>query len=186
MVASLSLVNHGWDLCPQWGPGICLDPTQPLPPAPKICVEKCPSRYLTYLNAHRSQDFEYYKQFCVPGLQNTKVRRARAAAGGWCRPEELTPLFWQGVAEVLRDGDCPAVLIPSKPRESGVLCALPGCEVVVGAQPDRSHPLLHAVAQRCFPAIHAHKGTLMVGNETTYEDGQGSRKNITELVEGAK
>ncbi|XP_045401800.1 choline transporter-like protein 2 isoform X4 [Lemur catta] len=103
-------------------------------PTPQICVEKCPNRYLTYLNARNSRDFEYYKQFCVPGFQNNK-----------------------GVAEVLRDGDCPAVLIPSKP-----------------------------LARRCFPAIHAHKGVLMVGNETTYEDGHGSRKNITELVEGAK
>ncbi|XP_069351791.1 choline transporter-like protein 2 isoform X3 [Eulemur rufifrons] len=103
-------------------------------PTPQICVEKCPNRYLTYLNARNSRDFEYYKQFCVPGFQNNK-----------------------GVAEVLRDGDCPAVLIPSKP-----------------------------LARRCFPAIHAHKGILMVGNETTYEDGHGSRKNVTELVEGAK
>ncbi|XP_012496758.1 PREDICTED: choline transporter-like protein 2 isoform X2 [Propithecus coquereli] len=103
-------------------------------PTPQICVEKCPDRYLTYLNARNSRDFEYYKQFCVPGFQNNK-----------------------GVAEVLRDGDCPAVLTPSKP-----------------------------LARRCFPAIHAHKGVLMVGNETTYEDGHGSRKNITELVEGAK
>ncbi|KAK2087354.1 hypothetical protein P7K49_033261 [Saguinus oedipus] len=103
-------------------------------PTPQICVEKCPDRYLTYLNARSSRDFEYYKQFCVPGFKDNK-----------------------GVAEVLRDGDCPAVLIPSKP-----------------------------LARRCFPAIHAHKGVLMVGNETTYEDGHGSRKNITELVEGAK
>lgn len=57
---------------------------------------------------------------------------------------------------------------------------------VSGAQPDWSLSLLHVVARRCFPAIHAHKGVLMVGNETTYEDGHGSRKNITELVEGAK
>ncbi|XP_047295069.1 choline transporter-like protein 2 isoform X2 [Homo sapiens] len=103
-------------------------------PTPQICVEKCPDRYLTYLNARSSRDFEYYKQFCVPGFKNNK-----------------------GVAEVLQDGDCPAVLIPSKP-----------------------------LARRCFPAIHAYKGVLMVGNETTYEDGHGSRKNITDLVEGAK
>ncbi|XP_072873057.1 choline transporter-like protein 2 isoform X2 [Chlorocebus sabaeus] len=103
-------------------------------PTPQICVEKCPDRYLTYLNARSSRDFEYYKQFCVPGFKDNK-----------------------GVAEVLRDGDCPAVLIPSKP-----------------------------LARRCFPAIHAHKGVLMVGNETTYEDGHGSRKNVTDLVEGAK
>ncbi|XP_076977939.1 choline transporter-like protein 2 isoform X2 [Tamandua tetradactyla] len=103
-------------------------------PTPQICVEKCPDRYLTFLSARSSQDFAYYKQFCGPGFQDQK-----------------------SVAEVLRDGDCPAVLIPSKP-----------------------------LARRCFPAIHAHKGVLMVGNETTYEDGHGHRKNITELVEGAK
>ncbi|XP_048198192.1 choline transporter-like protein 2 isoform X3 [Perognathus longimembris pacificus] len=103
-------------------------------PTPQICVEQCPDRYLTFLKAHNSKDFEYYKQFCVPGFENNK-----------------------GVTEVLRDGNCPAVLTPSKP-----------------------------LAQRCFPAIHAHKGVLMVGNETTYEDGLGFRKNITELVEGAK
>ncbi|KAK2489150.1 hypothetical protein MC885_012282 [Smutsia gigantea] len=90
---------------------------------------------LPHLPEHSQiQDFEYYKQFCVPGFQNKK-----------------------GVAEVLWDGNCPAVLIPSKP-----------------------------LAQQCFPAIHAHKWILLVGNETTYEDGQGSWKNITELVEGAK
>lgn len=76
-------MNGKWDLCPEWGSGVCLDPTQPLPPAPpKICVEKCPDRYLTYLNAHRSQDFEYYKQFCVPGFQGNKVRGAQVGAGG--------------------------------------------------------------------------------------------------------
>lgn len=67
-------VNGKQGLCPAWGWGVCLDPTQPLPPVPpKICVEKCPDRYLTYLNAHTSQDFEYYKQFCVPGFQSNKV-----------------------------------------------------------------------------------------------------------------
>ncbi|KAL1781696.1 choline transporter 2 isoform X2 [Sigmodon hispidus] len=103
-------------------------------PTPQICVKECPDRYLTFLNARHSPDFDYYKQFCVPGFQNNK-----------------------GVAEVFRDGDCPAVIIPSKP-----------------------------LVQRCFPAIHTRRGVLMVGNETTYEDGLGTRKNITELVEGAK
>ncbi|XP_021027933.1 choline transporter-like protein 2 isoform X1 [Mus caroli] len=103
-------------------------------PTPQICVKQCPDRYLTLLSARNTRDFDYYKQFCVPGFQNNK-----------------------GVAEILRDGECPAVIIPSKP-----------------------------LAQRCFPAIHANKGVLMVGNETTYEDGHGARKNITDLVEGAK
>ncbi|KAM5238497.1 choline transporter-like protein 2 isoform 2-T2 [Ctenodactylus gundi] len=105
-------------------------------PTPQICVEKCPDRYLTLLNAWtKPPEFEYYKQFCVPDVKRDST----------------------SVAEVLRDDRCPAVLIPSKP-----------------------------LAQRCFPAIHAHKGVIMVGNETTYEDGHGTRKNVTELVEGAK
>lgn len=60
----------------------CLIPPNPASRPLKICVEKCPDRYLTYLNAHRSQDFEYYKQFCVPGFQNNKVRGAQAGPGG--------------------------------------------------------------------------------------------------------
>lgn len=61
-------------LCGDWV-SILIPPNPCLLP-PKICVEKCPDRYLTYLNAHRSQDFEYYKQFCVPGFQTNKVRGA--------------------------------------------------------------------------------------------------------------
>uniref|UniRef100_A0A8B9R3Y1 Choline transporter-like protein n=1 Tax=Anas platyrhynchos TaxID=8839 RepID=A0A8B9R3Y1_ANAPL len=43
-----------------------------------------------------------------------------------------------------------------------------------------------AVARRCFPAIQAKKGVIMVGNETTYDDGRGNRRNVTELLEGAR
>lgn len=71
-----SLVNGRWGLCPGWGLAVYLDPPNPGLLLPKICVEKCPDRYLTYLNAQKSQDFEYYKQFCVPGFQNNKVRGA--------------------------------------------------------------------------------------------------------------
>uniref|UniRef100_A0A663DRF8 Choline transporter-like protein n=1 Tax=Aquila chrysaetos chrysaetos TaxID=223781 RepID=A0A663DRF8_AQUCH len=42
------------------------------------------------------------------------------------------------------------------------------------------------LARRCFPAIRAKKGVIMVGNETTYDDGRGRRRNVTELLEGAK
>ncbi|XP_072458489.1 choline transporter-like protein 2 isoform X1 [Notamacropus eugenii] len=105
-------------------------------PTPQTCVEKCPSRYLTYLQAYtRPQDLEYYKQFCVPGFGKVK----------------------KNPVEVLRDGDCPAVLTPSKP-----------------------------LARRCLPAIETHKGVITVGNETTFDDGHGQKRNVSELVEGAK
>lgn len=94
------------------------------------------------------------------------------------------PLCLQGLAEVLRDGECPAVITPSKPREYwgphriGRHWGVCRAGVIVSSAP--------TVVRRCFPAIHANKGVLMVGNETTYEDGHGTRKNITDLVEGAK
>lgn len=42
---------------------------------PQICVKQCPDRYLTLLSARNTRDFDYYKQFCVPGFQNNKVSR---------------------------------------------------------------------------------------------------------------
>ncbi|XP_054858254.1 choline transporter-like protein 2 isoform X5 [Eublepharis macularius] len=103
-------------------------------PTTQICVEKCPDRYLTYMEAS-AKNTEYYKQFCVPGFKDLK---------------KSTP-------EVLRDGDCPAMITPSKP-----------------------------LARRCLPAINAKKGIIMVGNETTFDDGHGHKRNVTDLVEGAK
>ncbi|XP_034648641.1 choline transporter-like protein 2 isoform X1 [Trachemys scripta elegans] len=105
-------------------------------PTKQICVNKCPDQYLTYQNARRkTKDFEYYKQFCVPGFNN---------------PQKSLP-------KVLQDGDCPSMITPSKP-----------------------------LARRCLPAINTKKGVIMVGNDTTFEDGMGKRRNVTELVEGAK
>ncbi|KAM9099619.1 choline transporter-like protein 2 isoform X2 [Sarcophilus harrisii] len=106
-------------------------------PTMQICVKNCPSRYLTYLQASgQAQDLDYYKQFCVPGFGQGKKK---------------SPI------EVLRDGDCPAVLTPSKP-----------------------------LARRCLPAIETRKGVITVGNETTFDDGHGQKRNVSELVEGAK
>ncbi|XP_077202242.1 choline transporter-like protein 2 isoform X6 [Paroedura picta] len=103
-------------------------------PTTQICVEKCPDQYLTYLQAS-AQNIDYYKQFCVPGFKNLK----------------------KSPPEVLRDGDCPAMITPSKP-----------------------------LAHRCLPAINAKKGVIMVGNQTVFDDGHGHQRNVTDLVEGAK
>ncbi|XP_069738525.1 choline transporter-like protein 2 isoform X2 [Phaenicophaeus curvirostris] len=59
--------------------------------------------------------------------------------------------------EVLRDRECPATLIPSAP-----------------------------LARRCLPAIQTEKGVIMVGNQTTYDDGHQQQRNVTDLLEGAK
>ncbi|XP_025905692.1 choline transporter-like protein 2 isoform X1 [Nothoprocta perdicaria] len=104
-------------------------------PTTQICVNRCPDRFLTLLSAYSSSDMEYYRQFCVPGFDNPLKR----------------PI------EVLKNKECPAMLIPSTP-----------------------------LARRCLPAVQAKKGVIMVGNETTYDDGKGQRRNVTELLEGAK
>ncbi|NXX99519.1 CTL2 protein, partial [Centropus bengalensis] len=103
-----------------------------------ICVSRCPDRYLTFLAASASPasgELEYYREFCVPGFQATRK----------------APL------DVLKDRECPSMLIPSTP-----------------------------LARRCFPAIQAKKGVIMVGNQTTFDDGHGHHRNVTELLEGAK
>ncbi|XP_066842618.1 choline transporter-like protein 2 isoform X1 [Anser cygnoides] len=105
-------------------------------PTTQICVSKCPDRYMTYLGAYLvPADLQYYRQFCVPEFGDLS----------------------KAPIEVLKDKECPAMLIPSTP-----------------------------LARRCLPAIQAKKGVIMVGNETTYDDGRGSRRNVTELLEGAK
>ncbi|KAM4675347.1 choline transporter-like protein 2 isoform 3-T3 [Discoglossus pictus] len=66
--------------------------------------------------------------------------------------------FSKSPVEVLRDKDCPAMITPSKP-----------------------------FTRRCFPAINTNKGVIMVGNETTFQDGVDKKpRNVTDLLEGAK
>ncbi|XP_053466703.1 choline transporter-like protein 2 isoform X3 [Ictalurus furcatus] len=61
-------------------------------PTTQICVEKCPDRSLTLLNANvNSKDWAYYKTFCIGD------------------PGNMAP------PDILKQKFCPAVLIPSKP-----------------------------------------------------------------------
>ncbi|NXK86406.1 CTL2 protein, partial [Formicarius rufipectus] len=74
----------------------------------------------------------------------------------FCVPE-FDPRTGAKFLKVLKNQECPAVLFPSTP-----------------------------LARRCFPAIQAKKGVIMVGNKTTYDDGHGHLRNVTDLLEGAK
>lgn len=104
-------------------------------PTTQICVEKCPTSFMTFIKARTSpKDLEYYMQFCRPGFNNTQ----------------------KSVPEVMRDEDCPAMLTPSKP-----------------------------FIRRCFPALSTSKGVVMIGNDTTFDDGS-TKRNVTDLLEGAK
>ncbi|GAA6220298.1 choline transporter-like protein 2 isoform X2 [Lates japonicus] len=80
-------------------------------------------------------DREYYQQFCKPGVDIAKSS-----------------------PEILKDGLCPAMLMPSK-----------------------------AFTRRCLPALGTMKGgVVVVGNETTFDTGLGVNINATEVLEASK
>ncbi|XP_061746371.1 choline transporter-like protein 5-A [Nerophis ophidion] len=67
-------------------------------PTTQICVSECPDRLATYSEMHLqhqlgNSSWDYYKDFCKPGFDH---------------PEKA-------VTQVLRDEDCPAMIVPSRP-----------------------------------------------------------------------
>lgn len=107
-------------------------------PTTQLCVESCPDRHLTLLKAMRgnNEDREYYKRYCKEGVNFSQM---------------TTP-------EILRDGLCPAMLMPSK-----------------------------AFTRRCLPALGTKKGgVVVVGNETMVDAGDGVKINATKVLEASK
>ncbi|KAA8594561.1 hypothetical protein FQN60_011696 [Etheostoma spectabile] len=107
-------------------------------PTTQLCVERCPDRHLTLMKAKlgNKEDRDYYQQYCKDGVNLTL----------------LSP------PEILKDGLCPAILMPSK-----------------------------AFTRRCLPALGTLKGgVVVVGNETTFNDGEGSSINATDVLEASK
>ncbi|XP_022611303.1 choline transporter-like protein 2 isoform X3 [Seriola dumerili] len=108
-------------------------------PTTQLCVERCPDRHLTLVKVIKlgsKEDREYYKQYCKEGVDFAKMN---------------TP-------EILRDGLCPAMLMPSK-----------------------------AFTRRCLPALGTMKGgVVVVGNETSFDAGEGHNINATEVLEASK
>uniref|UniRef100_A0A8C2WJV8 Choline transporter-like protein 2 n=1 Tax=Cyclopterus lumpus TaxID=8103 RepID=A0A8C2WJV8_CYCLU len=107
-------------------------------PTTQLCVESCPDRHLTLVKAKlgSKEDREYFQQYCKDGVDFAK----------------LSP------PEILKEGLCPAMLMPSK-----------------------------AFTQRCLPALGTMKGgVVVVGNETTFDAGQGYNINATDVLEASK
>ncbi|XP_041912756.1 choline transporter-like protein 5-B isoform X1 [Alosa sapidissima] len=108
-------------------------------PTTQLCVSKCPDRFATYLDMqynyrYNKSYWEYYRQFCKPGFDNP----------------------WKSVAQVLRDEDCPSMIVPSRP-----------------------------FLQRCFPDFITRNGTLTVANKTDFKDGLGKTRSVTDLRDAA-
>ncbi|XP_048846964.1 choline transporter-like protein 2 isoform X3 [Brienomyrus brachyistius] len=104
-------------------------------PTTQICVEKCPDRFITLMQAQKTTDMDYYKSYCVGGMDVSKM----------------------AAPEILKNGLCPSMLLPSKP-----------------------------VTRRCFPAFGQKDGVLVVGNNTQFNDQQGTTINAVDLVNGAR
>ncbi|XP_029291484.1 choline transporter-like protein 2 isoform X2 [Cottoperca gobio] len=107
-------------------------------PTTQLCVESCPDRHMTLVKAKvgSKEDHEYFKQYCKDGVDFSK----------------LSP------PEILKEGLCPAMLMPSK-----------------------------AFTRRCLPALGTMKGgVVVVGNETSFDAGQGANINATDVLEASK
>ncbi|XP_069795511.1 choline transporter-like protein 5 isoform X2 [Narcine bancroftii] len=109
-------------------------------PTTQLCVERCPDRFATFINVRspfrvNRTYWEYYRQFCKPGFNSPR----------------------KSAAQVMRDEDCPSMIIPSRP-----------------------------FLRRCFPDFTTRNGILTVANKTTFRDGLGKTRNVTELRDAAK
>ncbi|XP_034003424.1 choline transporter-like protein 5-B isoform X4 [Trematomus bernacchii] len=104
-------------------------------PTTQLCVSKCPDSFSTLLDAWGTNKWEYYKQFCKPGFEISS----------------------KTVLEVIRDEDCPSMIVPSRP-----------------------------FLQRCFPDFITRNGTLTVANQTIFKDGDNNKRSVNDLKDAAK
>ncbi|CAL8366119.1 unnamed protein product [Boreogadus saida] len=108
-------------------------------PTTQMCVSKCPDRFATYTDmqlqsALGSSYWDYYRQFCKPGFNDPN----------------------KPVSQVLRDEDCPSMIIPSRP-----------------------------FLQRCLPDFIPLNGTLTVANHTRFRDALDAPRSVAELRQAA-
>uniref|UniRef100_A0A673ACI0 Choline transporter-like protein n=1 Tax=Sphaeramia orbicularis TaxID=375764 RepID=A0A673ACI0_9TELE len=109
-------------------------------PTTQMCVSKCPDKFATYtemqLQHKLSRSYwDYYREFCKPGFNTPN--------------KVLVP--------VLRDEDCPSMIVPSRP-----------------------------FLQRCLPDFITLNGTVTVANRTRFKDALETARSVTELQDAAK
>ncbi|XP_063039558.1 choline transporter-like protein 2 isoform X2 [Engraulis encrasicolus] len=104
-------------------------------PTTQLCVEKCPKKFLTLVKAKLiPSDWSYYKDFCK---ESDKIDSMTAP-------------------QILKEGLCPAMLLPSK-----------------------------SFTRRCFPALSRKGKDVLVGNQTQFNDGTSDRP-AADLIDGVK
>ncbi|XP_068996061.1 choline transporter-like protein 5-A [Embiotoca jacksoni] len=109
-------------------------------PTTQMCVSRCPDKFATYTEMQLQHKLSkgywvYYRQFCRPGFND---------------PDKP-------VSQVLRDEDCPSMIVPSRP-----------------------------VLQRCLPDFTTQNGTVTVANRTRFKDALEMPRSVAELQHAAK
>ncbi|XP_029931336.1 choline transporter-like protein 5-A [Myripristis murdjan] len=104
-------------------------------PTTQMCVLKCPDRFATYTDMQLQHKlsksyWEYYRQFCKPGFNDPN----------------------KPVSQVLRDEDCPSMIVPSRP-----------------------------FLKRCLPDFITLNGTVTVANRTRFKDSLDMPRSVSEL-----
>ncbi|XP_077472208.1 choline transporter-like protein 5-A isoform X2 [Stigmatopora argus] len=108
-----------------------------------MCVSKCPDKFATYsemqlerqIGGGGGASWQYYRHFCKPGFNDPN----------------------KPVSQVLRDEDCPSMIVPSRP-----------------------------LLQRCLPDVLTLNGTETVANKSRFQDAVKKTRNVTELLDAAK
>uniref|UniRef100_A0AAQ6A888 Choline transporter-like protein n=1 Tax=Amphiprion ocellaris TaxID=80972 RepID=A0AAQ6A888_AMPOC len=106
-------------------------------PTTQMCVSQCPDKFATYTEMQLQHKFnksywEYYRQFCKPAAKPP-------------------------ASQVLRDEDCPSMIVPSRP-----------------------------FLRRCLPDFITLNGTVTVANRTRFKDALEMPRSVTELQHAAK
>lgn len=133
---------------------------------------------------------------CQTGERSEAIVISGAPSVGWKCVTHGSFHLLQSPPELLKDSLCPAVLMPSKAcelklrfdellnRSRSVLN-----EILSFLRPSSLSPSLLpcAVTRRCLPALGTMKGgVVVVGNETSFDDGHGVSVNATDVLEASK
>lgn len=164
-----------------------------------------------------NEDREYYQQYCKDGVNLTKLVSIQIILiiyilymlkvilwNAFVQYIERCFYMIQSPPEILKDGLCPAILMPSKACKWEEACSkltspsptTPAVSVdLLFLYETETHRTIHInrsspssiVTRRCLPALGTLKGgVVVVGNETTFTDGKGSSINATDVLEASK
>lgn len=159
-------------------------------------MERCPDRHLTLVKAKvgNKDDHEYYRQYCKEGVKFAELVRRQIVVLLPCS-RRLKMLYsgvlfslMQSPPEIMKDGLCPAMLMPSKACKEMSTNETWFCFEAKTSAVNMDHLLPPTtVTRRCLPALGTLKGgVVVVGNETILDAGEGTTVQASDVLEASK